>query len=364
MFADVSSHDSGGMGKSDADAVANYVNDLERALLGADPALIHDALIDAESHLRAAIASGTPALAAIEAFGTPSDIALAYFREQLSAARDGVKEPVAQSSASHQSTVGAANSQSNGGSEFVHSSKTNESVRPWSRLRKIPIIGIYFDPYAWGSIVFLTFGFFLALAAFVWVVGLGAVAIGLLPTLIGIPLLIALLGSARAISLFFGEVIEVLVGIRMPKRAYNVDVSGVDGFWRRMLLWIKDVRGWLTVGFLVGNLPVAVCFFAVTVSLLTASVAMISWGIGTMLGLDSIVTIATDAPITIDIFGTTYKADDQGSFHFSLFSSALITLIGVALLTATLWLSKGAAFVYAQVVKAIQVVRPQSLLQH
>ena len=51
MFADVSSHDSGGMGKSDADAVANYVNDLERALLGADPALIHDALIDAESRL-------------------------------------------------------------------------------------------------------------------------------------------------------------------------------------------------------------------------------------------------------------------------------------------------------------------------
>ena len=92
MFADVSSHDSGGMGKSDADAVSLYVNDLERALLGADPALIHDALIDAESHLRAAIASGTPALAAIEAFGTPSDIALAYFREQLSSARDGVKE--------------------------------------------------------------------------------------------------------------------------------------------------------------------------------------------------------------------------------------------------------------------------------
>ena len=42
----------------------------------------------------------------------------------------------------------------------------------------------------------------------------------------------------------------------------------------------------------------------------------------------------------------------------------MITLIGFALLTATLWLSKGAAFVYAQVVKAIQVVRPQSLIQH
>lgn len=364
MFADIHSHNSGGMGKPHDDAVTNYLDELERALRGADSALIHDALIDAETHLRAAIAAGTSAAAAIEEFGTPSDIALAYFREQLSAARGGVKEHVAPSSATRESTViDARAAHANSGDVFVSDAQTNVGA-PAGFLRRIPIIGIYSDPYAWGAMVFLTFGFVLALAAFVWVMVLGSLAIGLLPTLLGIPLLIVLLGSARGISLFFGKVIEALVGIRMPRRAYRVDVSGVDGFWRRLWLWIKDIHGWLTVGFLIGNFPVALFFFTVVISFFATGLALMSWGIGALMGFNSVVTITTDDPITIQVFGTPYTTDDQGTFHLSHFSSALITFIGFALLTATLWLSKGVAFVYAQVVKAIQVVRPQSLSQH
>lgn len=363
MFADIHSHNSGGMGKPHDDAVMNYLDELERALRGADSALIHDALIDAETHLRAAIAAGTPAAAAIEEFGTPSDIALAYFREQLSAARGGAKEQVAPSTDTRESTaVDAPVAHANSGDIFVSDAPARVAP-PASFLRRIPIIGIYFDPYAWGAMVFLTFGFVLALAAFVWVMVLGSLAIGLLPTLLGIPLFIVLLGSARGISLFFGKVIEALVGIRMPRRAYRVDVSGVDGFWRRLWLWIKDIHGWLTVGFLIGNFPIALFFFSVIVSLLAASISLLAIGIGGVVGHGLVGTVIVDEPCTIHVFNTPYVSDENGMFHVPFHVLALLTMIGFALLTATLWLSKGVAFVYAQVVKAIQVVRPQSLSQ-
>ena len=407
MFADVSEQYSFGGSNEPSNIVNNYLADLERALRGADPALVHDALIDAETHLRAAIAAGHSAVIAVNAYGTPSDIALAYFREQFSAARGGMKDQSSSSSSVHESKTSTdtgshanvdvsshakTDASSHGNTEassdakteevaagsaqcnqptrsvnksgvFVTDSQTYESARPVGFLRCIPIVGIYFDPYAWGSVVFLTFGFVFALVAFMWVMILGSLAIGLLPTLLGIPLLISLLGSARVISLFFGKVIEALVGIRMPRRAYRVDVSGVNGFWRRIWLWIKDIRGWLTTGFLIGNFPVALCFFCVIVSLLAASILLLAIGIGGIIGNGLIGTVIVDEPCTIHVLNTPYVSDENGMFHVPLHVLVLLTFIGFSLLTATLWLSKGVAFVYAQVVKAIQVVRPQSLSQ-
>jgi hypothetical protein len=343
MSADVASPNA----RANLDAVRNYVADLERALQGADPALIHDALIDTETHLRLALAAGKSAAAAIEAFGTPNDIALAYLYDR-SSMRPSAAAPA--HAAAH-ATSG----------EFIaaQASQQAAAVVTGRRLRDIPVLGIYFDPYAWGSVAYLTFGFIFAVVAFVWVVSLGMLSIGLLPTLLGIPLLIALLGSARAISLFIGQVIEALVGVRMPRRAYRVDTSGVDGFWRRIWLWVKDIRSWLTVVFLVGNFPVALFFFCTLVTLFTVSLTTMLVGLFHLVGLGAMVHIASDSSFTL--FNTTYVPDESGQVHIPTPTLLLLAGIGFAVLTATMWLSKGVSIVYAHVVRAIQVARPQSI---
>ena len=50
--------------------VRRYVAQLDAALAGCDPAVRNDAVIDAESHLRAAISGGVPAERAVAEFGT------------------------------------------------------------------------------------------------------------------------------------------------------------------------------------------------------------------------------------------------------------------------------------------------------
>jgi uncharacterized membrane protein len=58
--------------------VRSYIAQLGLELEGADAALRHDAIIDAEQHLRAAIATGVTAEMAVAEYGTPTEIARAY----------------------------------------------------------------------------------------------------------------------------------------------------------------------------------------------------------------------------------------------------------------------------------------------
>jgi len=53
--------------------------------------------------------------------------------------------------------------------------------------------------------------------------------------------------------------------------------------------------------------------------------------------------------------------DADGVVRISVLTSVLSIVLGMALATATLWLALGAGWVYGQVVKAIQVARPQAV---
>lgn len=335
-----------------ADSVSNqsiseYLADLERALHGADSAVVHDALVDAEAHLREACASGRTATEAIRAYGGAEEIAQAYMTDGLGmpAAGARVAPPAAESAR------GAVPPSAQQSASAQHVS----AHQNW--LQRMPVVGIYADRHAWGAVAFLLIGFAFATAAFVWTVTLGSLAIGLLPTLLGIPLLIALLGSARAISLALGKVIECFVGIRMPRRSHSVDVSSAGGFWRRIWLWVKDTRSWLTVAFLIGNFPVAVACFSVVLTLLVTGIALTFGSAFELFGLGNLVR-APDATFTL--FDTTYTPDASGRIDLPVMLLLLMGLVGFAILTGTLWLSKGTVFIYAQVVKAIQVARPQA----
>jgi len=316
--------------------VMRYVVALEAELAGCDPALRHDAVIDAETHLRSAIDAGVPVERAIAEFGTPQEIARAY-REQ-----DGDDygwRPVG-----------------DGPSRAVPSAS-----RP-SLASRIPIFGIWIDPRAWGALVYFGgVGFVLSTAYFVWSVTLGSLVVGLLPVIAGLPVLVLLLGSARGICLFEGKVVEALLGVRMPRRVQPVEGAGSVGFWQRMLCWFRDVRSWMSLAYLLGNFFISVGIFAITITMCALSVSMVLAPVLALLGVPAI-TMQGDGPdpITIRLLWWTLEPDADGVLHLPAGASIAMTVVGVCLATATLWLVRGLGWIYGHVVQAIQVARPQA----
>ena len=57
------------------------------------------------------------------------------------------------------------------------------------------------------------------------------------------------------------------------------------------------------------------------------------------------------------------QPDANGVVHLSAAQCLLSGVLGLALATGTLWLARGTGWVYGQVVKAIQVAKPQAVAQ-
>jgi len=331
-----------------ADAVAEYLSHLQAELVGVDAAIAHDALIDAEAHLRAAIAAGSTPAAAIEEFGPAADFARAYAGapapEHLAA--------TAGAGATRPASVVAGGVASSGGTIAT--------------LARVPVVGVWFQLRAWSSLLyFLAPCFVISLATFVWVVCVGSLALGTLPILIGLPLAVFLLGSVRVIALAEGKVVEFLLGVRMPRRVQPVQVltpiGGVAqvGVWQRIGCWLTDVRSWLSLAWTLGNFFVATGLFSVFVALGALVLAMVGVPLAQWAGMTAIHVDGDMAEVRFLWERITPDAD--GHVRISALACVLSVVLGMALATGTLWLALGAGWVYAQVVKAIQVARPQTV---
>ena len=323
--------------------VRSYLAQLGLELEGADAALRHDAIIDAEQHLRAAIAAGATAEMAVAEYGTPTEIARAYLdAEHLPRSWHITPATAATSSSSALTPVDIP------------------AVSKHQRLRDIPIIGVWFDRRAWGAVVYFgAVGFVLSLAYFVWSVTIGSLAIGLAPILIGVPIVVLLLGSARAICLFEGKVVEFFLGVRMPRRTQPVQGADHIGFWQRIWCWLRDVRSWLSLGFLLCNFPVSVVTFAVTFTLAVTSLVLVVIPVVHLLGHPIVNVSGDDADIMF--MGTQLVPDAAGDVWLTVPLAVASLAIGLALATGTLWLARGFGWVYGHVVQAIQVARPHPM---
>lgn len=326
--------------------IAAYLSQLQHALVGVDSAIAHDALIDAETHLRAAIAAGRTPDQAIEAFGSPAEVARAY----------GESAP----------SVGTTSSAGAGSISVAPSDASlvdAQSARP-GPLGRLPLIGVWFRLRAWSSLFyFLVPCFAIAVATFVWVVTIGSLALGTLPILLGLPLAVFLLGSVRAICLADGKVVEFFLGVRMPRRVQPVQVltpvgtPAELGFWRRIGCWLTDVRSWLSLAYLLGNFFVATGLFALFVTLGALALVMVVAPLAQAVGIPVIHAQGNETEMWF--LWERVAPDASGLVRISALTGVLSVMLGTVLATATLWLALGTGWVYAQVVKAIQVARPQ-----
>jgi uncharacterized membrane protein len=223
-------------------SIEEYLEALRTRLAGADPALVQDALYDAEEYLRAET-GGSPgdaaALeAAVERYGTPEEVAQAYLDTERTVAK-ALARPV-----------------------------PKEFRSPLARF-----FGVVADPGAYAALFYLFLSLISGIVYFtVAVTGL-SLSLGLIVLIIGVPFLLLFIAAVRAISLAEGRAVEGLLGMRMPRRPRVVGQQGSIG--DRLKSWFTDYRTWTTMLYMVLQLPLGIVYFTLVVTALSMSVALV-----------------------------------------------------------------------------------------
>lgn len=235
------------MNASTPTSIAAYLQALRQALHGADPALIQDALYDAEQHLRAELAARSEldeavAIAQIvNSYGAPDEVAAAY-RETESRVQAAMAMPRAPKAGTPSSAVGGA--------------------PPVGVLRRF--FGVYGDVRSWTALFYCLLALFTGIFYFSFVtIGL-SLSLGLSILIIGVPFFVAFIGSARLLALVEGRIVEAMTGERMPRRP--VSPPPESSLLQRIGIMLKDWRTWSTLAYEALMLPLGVVYFSLTVT--------------------------------------------------------------------------------------------------
>ena len=243
------------MNASTPTSIAAYLQALRQALHGADPALIQDALYDAEQHLRAELAARSEldeavAIAQIvNSYGAPDEVAAAY-RETESRVQAAMAMPRAPKAGTPSSAVGGA--------------------PPVGVLRRF--FGVYGDVRSWTALFYCLLALFTGIFYFSFVtIGL-SLSLGLSILIIGVPFCVAFIGSARLLALVEGRIVEAMTGERMPRRP--VSPPPESSLLQRIGAMLKDWRTWSTLAYEALMLPLGLVYFSVTVTALAIGLAL------------------------------------------------------------------------------------------
>ena len=289
-----------------------YLAQLRAALAGADPALVQDALYDAEEYLRSELAenpgkSEAEVIAAVAgSYGAPEEVADIY-RDTEVTVQTALRTPP---SPPRKSWLGR-------------------------------FFGIAAEPRTYAALFYMLLALATGIFYFTWVVAGISMSAGLAVLIIGVPFVILYFGSVRVLSLVEGRIVEVMLGERMPRRP----LYAVRG--RPWLQRIKDMfldpRTWSTQLYFLAMLPLGIVYFTMVVTGLAVSAALIAAPFLAMFGYP-------DA-ITVDGIGV--------SFQDAPWSWPIVFAAGVAILFACLHLVRLIANWHGQLAKHLLVKAAQ-----
>ncbi len=231
-----------------SDMINEYLDSLEKALSGADPATVRDALGDAEEHLRSALDASSlesPEILEDELvrgiignYGTPEEVADAYRRIEKF------------------STPVLAPRTANG--------KKSAAAR---------FFGVLVDPRAYAALFYMLFSLVTGIIYFTWAITGLSISAGLAVLIIGLPFFGLFLLSVQGLMLVEGRIIEALSGIRMPRRP--VAARKGLGIWEKFVSLLTDKRTWTSILYMVMQLIFGIMHFTVTVTLLAFSLSFL-----------------------------------------------------------------------------------------
>jgi uncharacterized membrane protein len=278
-------------------SIAEYLEQLRAALRGADPALVQDALYDAEDHLRSELAenpgkSEAEVLAKIAAtYGAPDEVAGIYVDKEL---------------------------------------EVQQALRAPPQPPRTTALGRFFgvaaDPRAYASLFYMMLSLATGIFYFVWAVTGLSLSIGLSILIFGLAFAVLFFGTVRVLSLVEGRIIEVMLGERMPRRPVYAERG--KPVMTRIKEMFTDPRTWSTLLYMMLMLPLGIVYFTIAVTGITTSLAFLL------------------APIALILRGL--GIIDTGGIYLDgenvvppLIALPLSFLIGVVLLFSILHLARG-----------------------
>ena len=301
--------------------IPDYLEHLRRSLAGADPALIQDALYDAEEYLRSEMAenpdkSEAEVIAQVaSSYGAPDEVADIY-RDTEVKVQTALRAPPPRQ---HRSLLGK-------------------------------FFGVIAEPRTYAALFYMLLSMATGVFYFTWVVTGISLSAGLAVLIIGIPFAILFLGSTRMFSLLEGRIVEVMLGERMPRRPlYN---SRGKPWLTRIGEMLSDPRTWTTLLYMVLMLPLGIIYFTLAVTLLSVSLSFIVAPVMALFGY---------ATMNQNYDGWSVLAMENGVLGTSLgyVSLPLVFIAGVLLLFVTLHLARGIGYLHGQFAKHLLVKSSQ-----
>jgi len=294
-----------------AKTIREYLDQLRSELHGADPAMIQDALYDAEEHLRAELAEH-PQLdeAAVLAkvatsYGAPDEVAEIY----------RVKEGE------------------------VEQALRPRRVRPVAEKSFVAkFFGVAVDPRAYAAMFYMVLAMATGIFYFTWVVTGLSLSAGFAILIIGIPFIVLFFATVRALSFVEGKIVEAMLGVRMPRRPLYVDRE--KSIWQRIGAMFTDPRSWSTLFYMVLMLPLGILYFCIVT-------------VGMALALGFIV-----APF-LHVFGygdgIVMRDGSEVLWSAPVWAMPLVFVGGVLLLFAMLHIARGIGHLHGQLAKHLLV---------
>lgn len=292
--------------------VDEYLAQLKLELQGSDPALIQDALFDAEEHLRTALEAARQdfpetdeseiLIRLIEKYGTPADIAAAY------------KEI-----------------------EPYISPKPVLTGKPFSRSGWAGFFGVLADSRAWGRFFYMLISVLTGCIYAYWSLFGLALSLSTLILIIGLPVTGLFLLSVRGLALLEGRIVEALLGVRMPRKPMFVSK---DLNWRQKFkALVMEPHTWKSLTQLILQLPLGVVYFTAMVLMLGFSLKMIFYPIWNAVLHRSLLNLG-ETVINTPVWGY-----------------PLVSLAGLLLLPLTLHLARWAGKVHGRLARFMLIAK-------
>jgi uncharacterized membrane protein len=306
--------------------INEYLDLLRDALKGKDPALVQDALYDAEEYLRAELAehSGQDESSIIEkvagSYGAPDEVAEIYNDREVAVSaafrspRVSIQKP----------------SEANNGVASLGEPKKPQSIFGW-------FFGVAADPRAYAALFYMLLSLATGIFYFTWATTGLSLSAGLMILIIGIPFAIFFMGTVWVLSLVEGRLVETMLGVRMPRRPVYSSREG--GFVARIKEMLGDIRTWATLLYMVLMLPLGVTYFTIAVTALSVSLSFIVAPFVHLLGYsDSVTFVMNDITLA-----------DQPWMSIPMF------LIGVLGVFITLHIARGIGKLHGMLAKHLLV---------
>jgi uncharacterized membrane protein len=292
-------------------SIEQYLDALRAALAGEDPALVQDALYDAEEYLRAEVAANSDRSEAdtleliASTYGAPDEVAAAY-RTTEKQVRTALAPP----------------------------------PRKAARTAIGRFFSVYGDSRAWTALFYMLLALVIGIFYFTaTVIGLSLSA-GLMIMIIGIPVFLLFVGFTRVLALAEGRLVEGLLGQRMPRRP--VYPSKGMPIMERIKEMLTDRRTWTTMFYFLLMLPLGILYFTIGVTGIAVSLGLVFGSIASVL-------------MELGVGGGGISIDDAIYMGPSPALAPLIFVVGILLMTAVMHLVRGIGRAHGTLAKHLLV---------